>query len=282
METGRRRPSSSESASRRSTTGSSITASINPRFQEDELEALELNRLGEVMVEASLAGPCPIVRLDPARESHEEESFQFRLRPEATRHLEAVEPGQTDVEDRDVGAQAPRRVDGGRAIVRDVRLVPLEQRRVETIPDEVARGAALPGREVLGSVRLVGDQDHGTLAAGLAIGTQEVDAALLAEPAGDEVGVVATGTHRLEPRLERPGPLELDTARHLGDERGPAAAARRRRPVRSETGSRRLAPTPSLRLWYDPADTCRVCVSFLWTFLADFLVSSCAVFLISC
>src|SRR5450830_13948 len=39
-----------------------------------------------------------------------------------------------------------------------------------------------------------------------------------------------------------------------------------------------LAPTPSLRLWYDPADTCHICVSFLWTFLADVLVSSCAVF----
>src|SRR5450830_782217 len=130
METGRRRPSSSASASRRSTTGSSSTASITPRFQEDELEALELDRLREVMVEASLAGPCPIVRLDPAGESHEEESPQLRLRPEATRHLEAVEPGQTDVEDRDVGAQAARRVDGGRAIVRDVRLVPLERQEL--------------------------------------------------------------------------------------------------------------------------------------------------------
>ena len=93
METGRRRPSSSASASRRSTTGSRSTASITPRFQEDALEPLELDRLREVMVEASLAGPLPIVRLHPAGESHEVESLEFRLRPEAARHLEAVEPG---------------------------------------------------------------------------------------------------------------------------------------------------------------------------------------------
>ena len=81
-------------------------------------------------VEAGLAGPCPIVRLDPAGKSHEEEAPQFRLRPEAARRLESIETGQPDVEDRDVGAQAPRRVDGGRAIVRDVRLVPLERQEL--------------------------------------------------------------------------------------------------------------------------------------------------------
>ena len=82
------------------------------------------------MVEASLPGPCPIVRLDPAGKSHEKKSPQLRLRPEAAGRLESIETGQPDVEDRDVGAQAPRRVDGGRAIVRDVRLVPLERQEL--------------------------------------------------------------------------------------------------------------------------------------------------------
>jgi len=64
---------SSASASRRSRTGSGSAASITTRFQEDELEALELVRLREVMVEASLALALPMAAggtHGPALEGH--------------------------------------------------------------------------------------------------------------------------------------------------------------------------------------------------------------------
>ncbi len=94
----------------------------------------------------------------------------------------------------------------------------LEERRVETIPDDVVLGATFHRREVFGPLRLIGDQDHRTVAAGLAISAQEVDAALRAEPAGHEVDVVAMRRHPLEPGAEARGPLHVRGSRHLGDQ----------------------------------------------------------------
>src|SRR5207344_1105634 len=104
-------------------------ASITTRFQEDEFEAPERDGLGEVVIEAGLPRAHPVVRLNPAREGHEKEALQRRLGPQTACRLVAVESRQAEVEDRDVRTQTPRRVDGGRAVVRDVRLVARESQQ---------------------------------------------------------------------------------------------------------------------------------------------------------
>src|SRR5258706_359918 len=93
-------------------------------FVQDLHELLHVDGLQQVQVESSLARALPIHFLAPAGDRHDAEGTLLLQGPQALRDLIAIEPGQADVEENDVGPELRRRLKRDVAIVDDAGLVP--------------------------------------------------------------------------------------------------------------------------------------------------------------
>src|SRR5262249_2365006 len=84
-----------------------------------------------VVVEPGLARPAAVLLLAPSRDGDDQDRASARLRANAPRRLVAVDPGEPEVEQDDVGGERERLVHGAQTVVDGARLVSreLEQRR---------------------------------------------------------------------------------------------------------------------------------------------------------
>src|SRR4029078_5397310 len=78
-----------------------------------------IDRLDQVAVEAGFLGFAAVLLLAPAREGDEDDILAPGLVADASADLVAVERGQADVEEDDLGAVLHRGLEGGGAVVGD-------------------------------------------------------------------------------------------------------------------------------------------------------------------
>src|SRR5258706_14327383 len=90
---------------------------------ENSLERREIDRLGEMRVEARLAGAAPVVLLSPAGLRPQLQIASFLRGAQAARHLEAIHARHAEIEEHDLGPESPRLPDRRRAVVRRLDLV---------------------------------------------------------------------------------------------------------------------------------------------------------------
>src|SRR5258708_38939194 len=85
---------------------------------ENPLERREIDRLGEMRVEARLAGAGPVVLLSPAGLRHPLQIAAFMRGAPAARHLEAIHARHAEIEGHDLRPECPRLLERGPALVR--------------------------------------------------------------------------------------------------------------------------------------------------------------------
>jgi hypothetical protein len=91
---------------------------------EDRQQGPDVDRLDEVVVDARGARAGPIALLAVAGDGDEDEALPVRPAPQPGRHLEAVHPGQADVEQDHAGPEGVDEFEGGRPVVSGMHLVP--------------------------------------------------------------------------------------------------------------------------------------------------------------